>query len=262
MAKKVDWTLDGDVAVITIDNAPLNLLDIATIEDFGTAVTAVRESDARAVLLRATGRIFSGGADVGMFRGMTAREAASRFQVWLSYVHRLEMAPVPTIAAVHGLCLAGGLELALACDLILAAEGTKLGQTEASIGTTTLLGGAQRIAQRAGTSRARRICFTAAMFDAVEFERWGIVDSVVPAASLEAEAMTLARELAAGPTQAHATVKAMIRVAATSGVQAADDFLLAHALELFDSDDMIHGVDTLLEHGARDFRAHTAYVGR
>ena len=80
------------------------------------------------------------------------------------------------MAAVQGLCLAAGLELALACDLIWAAASARFGQVEASIGTTTLLGGVQRLAERAGPSRAREIIYTADQYDAATFERWNIVN--------------------------------------------------------------------------------------
>jgi enoyl-CoA hydratase/carnithine racemase len=262
MMKKVQWKLDQKVAVISLANGALNLLDRQMIDDFGEAVSEVIDSDARAVLLRSEGKFFSGGADVSMFVGVDAVAARNLFRRWLPYIQALEAAPIPTIAAVHGLCLAGGLELALACDVIIAAEGTKIGQTEASIGTTTLLGGAQRIAQRAGVGRARRICFEAAMYDVRDFESWGIVERVVPAESLADEAWALALSFAQGPTQAHAAVKAMIRVGATNGVGAADEFLLDHVLEVFDTEDMNNGVAAFLEYGAREFGKHIAFTGR
>jgi enoyl-CoA hydratase/carnithine racemase len=262
MPAKVTLDLDGALAVISLANPPLNLLDRELVEDFGAAVDGALSGPARAVLLRADGPYFSGGADVALFQGMSAADARTAFRAWIPFVQRLEDAPVPTVAAVHGLCLAGGLELALACDLIIAAEGTRLGQTEASIATTTLLGGAQRIAQRAGVARARSICYSAAMYDAARFVEWGIVDHTVPADELQAHALAFARDLANGPTRAHAAAKALIRISAANGVRAADAFLLDGVVDLFETADMRHGVDTLLAKGARTFREHTTYVGR
>jgi enoyl-CoA hydratase/carnithine racemase len=84
----------------------------------------------------------------------------------------LEELPFPTLAAVQGMCVGGGLELVLACDLIWAAASARFGQLEATIGTTTLLGGVQRLAERAGSNRAREIIYTAEPYDAATFERW------------------------------------------------------------------------------------------
>lgn len=262
MTSKVHWKLEGNVAVITLANAPLNLIDARTMNDFGEAVVGALESPARAVLLKGDGKMFSGGADVSMFQGVDGRQARQMFARWLPFLHRLEDAPVPTIAAVHNMCITGGLELALACDVIIAAEGTRFGQTEASIGVTTLLGGAQRIAQRAGVARARSICFDADIYSAEDFERWGIVDRIVPAATWELDAMGVAEAWATGATAAHGAVKAMIRVSSTSGVRAADAFLLDRVVDVFDTHDMKHGVDTLLEKGAREAKFHMAFEGR
>ncbi len=261
MSGKVKLDLDGSLAVITLADPPLNLVGEELIEQFATVVDKALSGPARAILLRADGSYFSGGANVRMFHGTTATEARTWFRRMIPVVQQLEDAPIPTVAAVQGLCLAGGLELALACDLIIAAEGTKLGQTEASIGTSTLLGGAQRLAQRAGVARARSICFSAAMYDAAKFADWGIVDQVVPADQFDEHVLKFARNLAEGPTRAHAAAKALIRITAASGVRAADAFLLDHVVDLFDTRDMQSGVAALMEHGARTFREHTKFVG-
>src|SRR5262249_14891110 len=151
----------------------------------------------------------------------------------------------------QGFCLAAGLELALACDLIVAGESAKFAQVEATIGTATLLGGAQRLAERVGSARAREIVFTADLYDAQTFERWHIVNRVVPDAQLAEESMGLARRLAAGPTLAHNVTKRLIRGYLDSGMPIADQLILDIAAPLFESEDMQSGVAILLEHGAR-----------
>ena len=261
MVKTFRWEMVDDVAHLILANPPVNLIDLDALDEYGEAVAEIVESDARAVLLRAEGKVFSAGADVSTFEGVDSEEARRRFTRWLPYVQALEAAPVPTVAAVHGMCLAGGLELALACDVILAAEGTKLGQTEATVGTTTLLGGAQRVAQRAGAARAKMICFGAQLYDAAQFERWGIVDQVLPAETFLEEATALAVSYAQGPTAAHRAVKGMIAAGVAGGVSAADRFLLDEALSVFDTRDMAHGVEMLMEHGATRFTSHTTFSG-
>ncbi len=169
---KVRFETSDALDLITLANPPLNLFDQELIEDLRTAVNQARQRPLRALLVRADGKNFSGGADVAIFKNKTAAEARERFTSHLRTIADLEELPFPTIAAVQGACMAAGLELALACDLIWAASSARFGQVEASIGTTTLLGGVQRLADRAGPSRAREIIYTADQYDAAAFEQY------------------------------------------------------------------------------------------
>src|ERR1700726_1277744 len=195
---KVRFETAGSLGILSLANPPLNLFSGELIEDLRATVTEIRRAPLRALLVRADGKIFSGGADVSVFKGRTAIEARERFTSHLQLIADLEELPFPTVAAVQGLCIAAGLELALACDLIWAA---------ASIGTTTLLGGVQRLAERAGPSRAREIIYTADQYDAGTFERWNIVNRVVPDEAFEADTRAFAERLARGPTLAYAAGK-------------------------------------------------------
>jgi enoyl-CoA hydratase/carnithine racemase len=170
--------------------------------------------------------------------------------------------PCPTLAAVQGLCLAAGLELALACDLIWAGASARFAQAEASIGTTTLLGGVQRLAERAGPSRARDIIYTADQYDAATFERWNIVNRIVPDDALEAEARAFAARLADGPTLAYAAGKRIVRAYLDGGTRAADRVVDEVGPPLFESADMQAGVTALLDHGPRRFRDKVVFGGR
>ena len=154
---KVRFETSGSLGILTLGNPPLNLFSEELIEDLRTAVNQAKQLPLRALLVRAEGKIFSGGAEVGIFKGRTASEARDRFTSHLRTIADIEELPYPTAAAVQGLCIAAGLELALACDLIWASASAHFGQAEASIGTTTLLGGVQRLAERAGPGRAREI---------------------------------------------------------------------------------------------------------
>src|ERR1700726_1322442 len=158
---KVRFETAGSLGILSLANPPLNLFSGELIEDLRATVTEIRRAPLRALLVRADGKIFSGGADVSVFKGRTAIEARKRFTSHLQLIADLEELPFPTVAAVQGLCIAAGLELVLACDLIWAAASARFGQAEASIGTTTLLGGVQRLAERAGPARAREIIYSA-----------------------------------------------------------------------------------------------------
>src|SRR5262244_1029742 len=251
---KVRYETSGPLGILTLVNPPFNLFSAEVIEDLRTAVTDIKGAPIRALLVQAEGKIFSGGADVSVFQGRTPSEARERFTSHLHLVADLEELPFPTLAAVHGLCLAAGLELALACDLIWAAASARFGQIEALIGTTTLLGGVQRLAERAGPSRAREIIYTADQYDAATFERWNIVNRIVPDDALEAETQAFAERLARGPTLAYAAGKRPVRTYLEGGIRAADKLVGEVAPPLFQSEDMRAAVAALLEHGARNFR--------
>jgi enoyl-CoA hydratase/carnithine racemase len=259
---KVHFEISGSLGILTLANPPLNLLSGELIEDLRTAVNGVKRAPIRALLLRAEGKVFSAGADVGAFKGRTESEARERFTSNRRMIADLEELPFPTLAAVQGLCVGGGLELALACDLIWAAASARLGQLEATIGTTTLLGGVQRLAERAGSSRAHEIIYTADQYDAGTFERWNIVNRVVPDDAFESQTRAFAERLASGPTLAYAAGKCLVRSCLDHGVRAADELLDEVGPPLFQSEDMRAAVAALLEHGARNFRDKVSFQGR
>jgi enoyl-CoA hydratase/carnithine racemase len=259
---KVRFETSGSVGVLSLANPPLNLFSEELIEDLRTAVSQAKQLPLRALLVRADGKVFSGGADVVIFKGKTANAARERFTCHLRTIADLEELPFPTIAAVQGACMAAGLELALACDLIWAASSARLGQVEASIGTTTLLGGVQRLAERAGPARAREIIYSADQYDAATFERWNIVNRVVPDENLEPETRAFAQRLAGGATLAYAAGKRIVRAYLEKGIRAADTLVDEIAPELFETADMRAGVEGLLEHGPRQFRNKVIFRGR
>ncbi len=259
---KVSFETAGALGMLTLANPPLNLFDQELIEGLRAAVDQARQHPLRALLVRAEGKNFSGGADVAIFKDKTANQARERFTGHLRMIADLEELPFPTIAAVQGACMAAGLELALACDLIWSGSSARFGQVEASIGTTTLLGGVQRLAERAGPSRAREIIYTAEQYDAATFERWNIVNKVVPDEILERETRAFAERLASGATLAYAAGKKIVRAYLESGIRAADAVVDEIAPALFETADMRAGVNGLIEHGPRKFRDKVIFQGR
>jgi enoyl-CoA hydratase/carnithine racemase len=259
---KVHFKSSGSLGVLTLANPPLNLLSGELLEDLGNAVSEVKRVPLRALLLRAEGKTFSAGADVSAFKGKTESAARDSFTNHQRMIAELEALPFPTLAAVQGMCVGGGLELVLACDLIWAAASARFGQLEATIGTTTLLGGAQRLAERAGSNRAREIIFTADQYDAATFERWNIINRVVPDDAFESQTMAFAKRLANGPTLAYAAGKRMVRAYLDGGIRAADRVVGEVGPPLFQSEDMRAAVAALVEYGARKFRDKVIFQGR
>ena len=117
--------------------------------------------------------MFSAGADVHIFDGLDAAGARELTAELLSFTHEVEDLPFPTLAVAAGLCLTAGLELSLACDLLWAAEGAQFGLVEAVVGITPLMGGTQRMAERAGTARAREFVMTGGLYDRRDAARLG-----------------------------------------------------------------------------------------
>jgi enoyl-CoA hydratase/carnithine racemase len=150
---------------------------------------------------------------------------------------------------VQGLCLTAGLELSLACDMIWAAESAQFGLVEAVIGLTPLMGGTQRVAERAGPARARELVMSGGLYDAATLERWNVVNRVLPDAELAESSMGFARRLAAGPTRAHHATKRVVRAFLDHGVRGADDVTAAIGAPLFETSDLRQAVETFLAEG-------------
>jgi enoyl-CoA hydratase/carnithine racemase len=260
---KVKFEIDDSVGVITIAAPPLNQVNWQIMKDLDDAMSSAYLPEVRAVLLRAEGKHFSAGADVGgTFSNVSTREFEACLARALSTMQKLQDLPVPTIAAAQGMCFTAGLEIVLRCDLLWASADSKFAHLEAKIGTTTLFGGAQMLVQRAGVARASQIIHSADIFDAETFERWGIVNTIVSNEELQAQALACAKALAKGPTLAHAAGKRLIRTAADFGAVAADRLVMVVAAPVFESTDMQGGVNAFVTHGPSDFVGKYAFQGK
>jgi enoyl-CoA hydratase len=247
------------LTVLTLDSPPLNLFDQAMIDDLGVAIRALVEEPPRAVLINADGRAVSGGVDVHVFDGLTPAQGAELWTGLLELIDAVEELPAPVVFAAHALTLTAAFELALACDLIVATPGARFGLVEKVVGLTPSMGGTQRLAERAGSGRARQFVMRGDLFDAVELERWGVVNEIYPEEEFAALSRALADELAAGPTRAHAMTKRILRRFREGGVPAADEAVRTEAAELFATEDLQNAVRTFLEHGGP---GHAEFEGR
>jgi enoyl-CoA hydratase/carnithine racemase len=250
---RVDLEMTDGVAIVTTVNPPAELFDEAQIAGLRDAVRKATADGARAMVIKSDAPLFSGGADVSLFHGKSQQDGQDMLTDGMALMAELEDAPFPIIAAVNGFCFAAGLELALACDFIFAADDTVFSQVEAQIGATTFLGGAYRLAERCGPAIAREIVYTAERYSAEQFAQWHIVNRVVPTAELQKTAVAVARKIARGPAAAHTQTKRIIRHALTHNSRSADRLVLDEATGLYETRDMQHAVGLLLEQGARDF---------
>lgn len=245
------WTLedDGPLTVLTVSKPPLNLYD----EEVGTGlyelVDRMAADPPRGVLIRAEGRVWTGGVDVNLFAGLDPQGGAELWERGLGMIQKLEDLPCPVVFAAHALCLTWGLEVALGCDLLLAAESAQFGLVETRVGLTPSLGGPQRMAERAGPARARHFVMTGGLFDAATLESWGVVTRVYPDDEFEERSRAFARKLAEGPTKAHAATKAIIRAAKESGARSADAIVPELSGALFATEDLQNAVASFLAEG-------------
>jgi len=245
----VTVTRDGDVALITLSNPPLNLFGPDAFDELGECIDEVAASDARAAVWRADGDIFTGGVDVQVFADAVASGEGEDFPSLVGPIKRLEALEMPTLALCHGLCLTAGLEVALGCDMIWAGESAKFGLVERVVGLTPGAGGTQRLAERAGPARARELVMSGRLYDAATLERWNVVNRVVADSELEAKGMAFARDLAAGPTRAHTMTKRIVRAYVDRGMEYADEVTPGVFGELFATEDLQNGVESFLREG-------------
>ncbi|HEY2767769.1 MAG TPA: enoyl-CoA hydratase/isomerase family protein [Solirubrobacteraceae bacterium] len=250
---------EGALSVLSIASPSLNLFDDRLIGALEEAIAQLAANPPRGLLIRAEGRVVSGGVDVHVFDGLSVQAARSLWERLLGMVHTLEELPAPTVFAAHGLCLTAAFELSLACDVLLAARSARFGLVETVVGLTPAMGGTQRLAERAGPARARELVMTGELYDAETLERWNVVNRVLADEDFDAAARAFARNLAEGPTKAHAATKAIVRAALEDGgARGADRRVPELAGGLFETDDLKGAVRSFLERGP----GHATYNGR
>jgi len=245
----VDLSQDGPLAVITLDSPPLNLFDHELLAALRAAISSVARSDARGLLIRAEGRAVSGGVDVNIFAPLDPQAGAALWRDWFGMIHELESLPFPTVFAAHALCLTAAFEVALACDLLIAAESARFGLVEIVVGLTPSMGGPQRLAERAGPARARELIYTGELYGAAALEQWNVVNRVLPDEGFADAARAFALRLANGPTRAHAATKAIVRAQLAGGTRAADEVTPEISGALFGTADLKNAVASFLQDG-------------
>ena len=238
------------VSILTMVYRPYNLLGPKLIGAIAQEVKAAQEAGSRAIILKSGLRHFCAGADVGLFSARIENAGrADTKMTGVEFLRLLELLPIPIFASVHGVCLGGGLELALACDYIVAAASSKLGSVEAALGLHPLMGGIQRQVQRIGAARAKEMSMLGRRYDAATLERWGLINLVVPDETLETATLAIAEELARGPTVAHAATKKLAHLAANEGVVAADLAMADIQAPIWASEDLKTGLASFRQNG-------------
>ena len=237
---------DG-VALVRLDRPPMNALSTALLEELADAAEAFTREPPGAVVVTGSPKAFAAGAEISEFGGPEeARAIGGRFRAALD---ALAAVPRVVIAAIGGYALGGGCELALACDLRVAADTAKLGQPEILLGIIPGGGATQRLTRLVGSGRAKALVLTGRQIDAEEALRIGLVDRVVPAADLLDNALALAASLARGPVMAHALAKRAIDHGLDRPLAEGLDLEQELFAEVFGTEDARIGVQSFLEKG-------------
>lgn len=236
----------GRVALLALDNPPLNLVTrelIGELREALATLAAADPGDIRAVVVAGRGeRAFCAGSDVGEFEEQRGEAGRERLALEQGTWRLLAELPMPTVAAIEGNALGGGLELALACDLRVASERARLGLPEVRLAVIPGAGGTQRLPRIVGPARARELILTGRVLDAAEAERIGLVTRVVPAGEAVGAALAIGEEIAQRGPLAVREAKRLIDAATDVPLEAGLAAELEASVRIFATDDLAEGV--------------------
>jgi enoyl-CoA hydratase len=239
----------GPVAVLTLDNpGKLNALSLEMLDGIAGHLDTVEADEAvRAVVITGAGeKAFAAGADIGHMREATVAEGRAYAEAGHALFRRIETLPKPVIAAVNGFALGGGCELALACDIRVAADTARLGQPEVNLGIFPGWGGTQRLPKLTSPGIAKELIFTGRHVTAAEAHAIGLVNHVFPAANLLGEAVAIGEEIARKSPLAVSIAKALVNRAVDGDPDGLDRECAAFG-DAFASEDQREGMAAFFE---------------
>ncbi len=245
----------GRVAHLELANPPLNLFTGELVLQLRDALRAIEAADdVRAVVVSGRGeRAFSAGSHVGEFEDQAGEAGRDRHQLDQDVWRQLAELPMPTIAAIEGHCLGGGLELALCCDIRIASETAKLGLPEVKLAVIPGSGGTQRLPRVVGATRAKELILTGRVLTASEAEAIGLVNRVVPAGGAVAAARELGAEIAARGPVAVREAKRLIDTALDRDIGAGLAAEFEASERIFATEDMVEGARAFFEKRDPDY---------
>ena len=247
---------DG-IRTITIHRPDkLNALNAATLDALDAAFADAGVNDAvRVVVLTGSGpKAFVAGADIAEMNTLTPVQGRDFSLLGQRLMRRIERLNKPVIAMVNGFALGGGLELAMACHLRIAADSAKLGQPEINLGLIPGFGGTQRLLRLAGRAATLELCLLGAPIDAARAQQLGIVNRVVPSAELEAETGKIATQLANAAPLALRGMLDAVNVGGECGIEEGLEYESAQFGLMFSTQDMREGTAAFLERRAPEFQ--------
>lgn len=195
--EKIVFEIDSDprIAWIKLNEPKMNVLSMKMLQELHEAILKAEKGDFCAIILSSTGQNFCAGANLNELKNLSFEDGLKWFEKYMEVVRVLRTSSKPAIAAVRGFCVAGGNELALACDLVVASKNAKFGQPEVRVGSTAMGLGVQLLPLIVGEKRARELLLTGRIIDAEEAFRIGLINRVVDDEKLEETARSLAIEI-------------------------------------------------------------------
>jgi enoyl-CoA hydratase/carnithine racemase len=241
----------GTVAHLELVNPPLNLVTSELVDELREALAVLESAPAgevRALVVSGRGeRAFCAGSHVGEFEAQRGAGGRARLEAEQRAWQALAALPMPTIAAIEGNALGGGLELALCCDLRVASARAKLGMPEVRLAVIPGSGGTQRLPRIVGEARAKELILTGRVLDAAEAERIGLVHRVVPAGEAVAAAQAIGEEIASRGPLAVREAKRLIAAAADLDLEAGLAAELDASVRVFATEDMLEGAGAFFD---------------
>ena len=256
-AAKVTHKREEDgVELIVLKNPPVNALSTAVLNELDEHVRAIEnDRSCRSVILTGDGQYFSAGADLKELATLDIANAPEIVRRVHGLFGRIAGLPMPVVAAINGLALGGGLELALACDLRIAGESAKLGSPEVNYGLRPAYGGTQRLPRLIGPAKAKELIFTGSMISAAEALRIGLVNKTVPAGQELRAARDLAHTIAQrAPRAVQAAKKAITEGLASSLSEGLESEAKSFEREILVSQDLGEGIQAFIEHRPPKFK--------
>jgi enoyl-CoA hydratase/carnithine racemase len=239
--KTIRFERKGRIGQVVLANPPYNRIDARFPVALREAVHDASESAIRVLVVRAEGPNFSLGGEVREWPGKDVNWFRTFVAEVIASYRAIEALRVPTVAVVQGAAFGGGLELALACDFIVAAENAVFRCVEVTTGMLPIAGALQRLAERVGRARASHYSMLGEPITGTEAGALGIATHIVPEAGLANAADALARRLASGPTRSYAATRTLLKAWSSGGVAAADLIMLDVSMDLYDSADARRG---------------------
>jgi 2-(1,2-epoxy-1,2-dihydrophenyl)acetyl-CoA isomerase len=250
----IQLEIRDSVCVLTLNRPDrLNALTVEVAKDFKAAIAEAIERGARAIVLTGAGRAFSAGGDLREMQEIAKKDgrAEAFFDEPLRLLNEsivlIRETPVPFIAAVNGVASGGGCNLALACDLVIAAESARFNQAFIKIGLTPDCGGTFMLPRLVGWKRATELLFTGELVSAKAAAEMGMINSVSPDDELMSRAMAMADKLAQAPTAAIAEIKKLLEASATNDLRSHLDLERETQIESGKTKDFVEGVSAFLE---------------
>lgn len=246
----------GAITTIRLNNPPLNLVSLEVTQALTAALTRVeRDGAVRTVILAGAGdRAFCAGSDVKEFPSLSGRVGEGKLVNENAAYDQLASLPLPTVAAIEGNALGGGLELALCCDLRVASDTALLGLPEVGLGVMPGSGGTQRLPRLIGLARAKELILLGEVIDAATALEFGLVNRVVPHGRAESAARALATTLAARGPVAVREAKRVLDTTFDGSLAAGQVAELEASERVFSSEDMLEGAAAFIEKRPATFR--------